>query len=204
MVLDLLIPERCASCGEVGASPCRRCWQTLRRPAHLPVPPPLASLHAPLSYEGAARELVARLKYRNNRSGLRWLAAATAAVLPEAVAASCLITWAPTTDLRRRERGFDHAELLAGAVAEVLDRPLERLLRRHPGRPQTGLTPRQRRANAPNFSAVGLTRGCVVVVDDVVTTGATLGAAGAELREAGATSVIGLVAAATPLKPISD
>lgn len=164
----------------------------------------MESLHAALSYEGAARELVARLKYRNHRSGLAWLAEATAAALPQAVAESCTLTWAPTTEPRRRQRGFDHAELLARGVAAELGRPLVRLLSRHPGPPQTGLTPRERRVNTPVFNAVGHPCGCVVVVDDVVTTGTTLAAAAAELREAGASSVIGLVAAATPLKHASD
>ena len=147
---------------------------------------------------------MARLKYRNHRGGLKWLAEATAAALPAEVAVSCTLTWAPTTDLRRRQRGFDHAELLATAIAGALGQPLERLLRRDPGPPQTGLTPAQRRANPPVFTAFGHPGGCVVVVDDVVTTGTTLSAAGAKLRDAGATSVIGLVAAATPLKHTSD
>jgi predicted amidophosphoribosyltransferase len=161
-------------------------------------------LYAPLVYEGAARELVARLKYRNHRGALAWLAETMAAELPAEVAAECAITWAPTTDSRRRERGFDHGELLAREVAAETGCPLVRLLRRHAGAPQTGLSPAERRANAPTFSALEPPRRSVIVVDDVVTTGTTIGAAGKALREAGTTTVIGLVGAATPLKAFSD
>ena len=170
----------------------------------MPVVPPLSVVHAALSYDGPGRELVARLKYRNHRGSLPWLASAMAAELPPSAVASCIITWAPTTDARRRQRGFDHAELLATQVAAALDRPAVRLLRRRAGAPQTGLTLAARRSNSPRFAPCGHVRSCVVVVDDVVTTGTTLAAAAAALLEAGASSVIGLVAAATPLKHAPD
>lgn len=204
MLLDLVIPARCAACDERGPSPCRACWSLLRRPAYVPIAPPLASLHAPLSYEGPARELVAKLKYRNHRGSMTWLATAMAAALPLSVAADCTITWAPTTDARRRARGFDHAQLLAARVAGELGVRSQPLLGRRAGSPQTGLSPGMRRANRPVFTSLGRVGGCVVVIDDVVTTGTTLRAAGDELRQAGATSVVGLVAAITPLKGSSD
>ena len=204
VLLDLLIPPGCAGCGAAGGSPCRACWASFRRPDPPPARPPIGALYVPLSYEGPARELVARLKYRNHRGALPWLATAMAAELPASVATDCTVTWAPTTDARRRERGFDHGELLARAIAAALDRPVYRLLRRHPGAPQTGLSPQQRRSNAPAFSPIASAKGCVVVVDDVVTTGTTIRAAAEALREAGGTPIIGLIAALTPLKQFSD
>ena len=148
--------------------------------------------------------MVARLKYRNHRGALPWLATAMAAELPASVTTECSVTWAPTTAARRRERGFDHGELLARAIAAELDRPVRRLLRRHPGAPQTGLSPQQRRTNSPKFSVIAGTNGCVVVVDDVITTGTTIRAAAHALREAGGTPVIALIAALTPLKQSFD
>ena len=162
------------------------------------------ALYVPLSYEGPARELVARLKYRNHRGALPWLAKAMAAELPPGVATYCTVTWAPTTDARRRARGFDHGELLARAIGVELDTPVRRLLRRHPGAPQTGLSPHQRRTNSPKFTVLAGTNGCVVVVDDVITTGTTIRAAAHALREAGGSPVIGLIAALTPLKGTAD
>lgn len=204
MVLRLLIPARCAACAAPGPSPCVACWATLRRPSPPPIPPPLAGLHAALAYEGAARELVARLKYRNERESLAWLGAAMAEQIRTDAHGGAVVTWAPTTAPRRRERGFDHAEALAAAVAADLRLPLVPALARLPGPAQTGLPPSERRSNRGRFTALGPVSGEVILVDDVVTTGTTLAAAAEVLLAAGASSVIGLVAAATPLKRRSD
>ncbi|MFP5327931.1 MAG: ComF family protein [Acidimicrobiia bacterium] len=168
------------------------------------MPPPLAALHAALAYEGAARELVARLKYRNERESLAWLGAAMAEQIRTDAHGGAVVTWAPTTAPRRRERGFDHAEALAAAVAADLRLSLVSALGRLPGPPQTGLPPSERRSNRGRFTALGPVSGDVILVDAVVTTGTTLAAAAEVLLAAGASSVIGLVAAATPLKRRSD
>ena len=110
-----------------------------------------------------------------------------------------LVTWAPTSPRRRRDRGFDQAQLLARAVARRLGLPARATLRRTSSTPQTGLDARARHLG-PAFRALRPSPGSVVLVDDVVTTGATLEAAASALRAAGATTVIGVTAAATPLK----
>ena len=146
-----------------------------------------------LAYEGAAREVVAQLKYRNARSAARWLARGMAAQVP--ADAVDLVTWAPTTDLRRRSRGFDHAEVLARHLGRELGRPCRATLARLPGPPQTGRNLRERQ-HGPRFVARGTVPGArLVLVDDVVTTGATLTAAAATLRHAGAAEVVGAAAA---------
>jgi predicted amidophosphoribosyltransferase len=148
-----------------------------------------------LAYDGAGRRLVARLKYANERAALRGLAAALAAAAPPGADA---VTWAPTGATRRRERGFDQAELLARAVARRLRLPCRRLLRRDPGPPQTGRTRAERRTAPPVFTPRRPAPGTVLLVDDVVTTGATAAAAARALRGAGATRVVLLAAARTP------
>ena len=127
-----------------------------------------------------------------------------AAEIPPAATRACVVTWAPTTAARRRQRGFDHAELLAAEVAAALGSRAMNLLRRHPGIPQTGLTPGERRANRPRFTVAAPVDGSVLIVDDVVTTGTTLSTAGECIVRAGAASVIGVSAAATPLKHTPD
>jgi len=148
------------------------------------------------------RELVARLKYRNARAAAGFLATAMAALVDPGDVD--VVTWAPTTAARRRRRGFDQAALLARLVARRMGRPCSPLLARPPGPPQTGRAgaarrlPRGFEARAPGRCRTRPAR--VLLVDDVVTTGATMTAAARALRAAGATAVHGLAAARTPLK----
>jgi predicted amidophosphoribosyltransferase len=209
----MLFPTRCPACRRRGPAPCPACAAQLR-PAR-PLPPPLgvSRCHAVLAYEGVGRELVARLKYRNERSALARLALAMAALVAapglggageEAGGTGIdLVTWVPTSPARRRQRGFDQAELLARAVARRLRLPCPRapVLARRPGPPQTGRPAAERRAGGPAFVARRVVAGLtVLLVDDVVTTGATMSAAAIALRTAGAADVIAVAAARTPLK----
>jgi len=191
----------CPVCGAAGAAPCRRCASRLRRAPDLPTPTGLDGLVAPLSYTGVGREVVARLKYRNARAVLPALASAIAALVDPATVD--VVTWAPTTAARRRERGFDQARLLARAVARRLHRPCRSLLKREPGPPQTG-RPKRERVTGPAFTATGRVPPRVLVVDDVVTTGATVLAAATALKTAGADAVTAAAAARTPLKASGD
>jgi predicted amidophosphoribosyltransferase len=187
----------CAVCGREGTSPCHDCARQLRRAPALPAPAGVESCVAALSYSGAGRELVARLKYRNARAVLPALVTAVAALVDrESVD---VVTWAPTSAARRRERGFDQARLLARGVARRLRRPCRALLVRSPGPPQTGRPGRDRR-EGPGFTTIGRPPARVLIVDDVVTTGATIAAAARALRSAGATEVRAAAAARTPLK----
>jgi ComF family protein len=193
----VLLAVRCPVCGALGAAPCPACAAALRPSPAGPVPSLLDGLTVLLAYEGVGRELVARLKYHNARASLHRLAASMAALVDSA--AVDLVTWAPTTAKRRRQRGFDQAELLARAVARCLRLPCRRLLTRHPGPAQTGRS-RVERQEASVFACPPRARvpARVLVIDDVVTTGATLTAAARALRSSGALEVWGLVAARTP------
>jgi predicted amidophosphoribosyltransferase len=137
------------------------------------------------------------VKYRNDRRVLAWLADAMSRLLtppPDAV-----VTWVPTTPARRRQRGFDQAELLARALARRWDLSCRDLLVRRSGVPQTGRNLTERQQGVPFTVRRGRSIGTpVVLVDDVVTTGATLRSAATALREAGALWIGGMAAAATP------
>jgi predicted amidophosphoribosyltransferase len=189
----MLLAVRCPACDAVGAAPCAACVAAMERAPTVPVPRGLDACAALLAYEGPARAVITQLKYRNAREVARWLAQGMAVLLPRHPVD--VVTWAPTTALRRRSRGFDHAELLARTVAEQAGLPARSLLTRLPGPPQTGRTLLERR-DGPAFLASAEASGLVVVViDDVVTTGATLSSAAAALRAVHVGAVVGLAAA---------
>jgi predicted amidophosphoribosyltransferase len=167
-------------------------------PATMPVPAGLDGCRALLVYEGPTRELVTSLKYRNDRRALAWLADGMAALLEPP--AGALVTWIPTTEARRHRRGFDQAALLARAVARRWKLPCRRLLVRRPGPAQTGRS-RVERAGSVDLALTSPRRQVrtpILLVDDVVTTGATLRSGAAVLRAAGAPWIGAVLAAHTP------
>ncbi|MCY3636278.1 MAG: ComF family protein [bacterium] len=193
----MLLLRVCAGCGGPGPSPCRRCTANMRAVGEMAPPDPLSGLWAVFAYTGVGRELLARLKYRNQRSSVKWLASAMGSALPLDLAADA-VTWAPTSPQRRRRRGFDQAELLARALGRELGLPVVSVLRRVDAAGQTGRN-RNQRFCAPAFDSRRSPPSSVLVVDDVITTGATLQAAAKCLVKAGAERVDAVVAGATPL-----
>jgi predicted amidophosphoribosyltransferase len=194
-MLDTLLPLTCPGCGRAAEPVCPTCAATLRPAPPAPPPAGIDRWAAPFAYEGVARELVARVKYRGAHAVTGWLAEAMAPWVGPPL--PMVVTWAPTTPRHRRERGFDHARLLAADVARLVHRPLHGLLVRGPGPPQTGLTATERRTG-PRFTGSRQVPTSVLLVDDVATTGATLASAAAALRRAGATGIVALTAARTP------
>jgi predicted amidophosphoribosyltransferase len=202
-VLDALFPLVCPGCGRRGDPVCTSCAELLRPAFPAPPPPGVDVWGAAFAYEGVAREVVARVKYRGARAAVPWLAEAMVGALPPPSASAidvAVVTWAPTSRERRRRRGFDPAELLARAVARRLGARCVGLLERVPGPPQTGRTGADRR-RGPRYTSrrvQPVVPAAVVLVDDVATTGATLTAASAALRDGGARVVVAITAARTP------
>lgn len=190
----MLLPTSCAGCGATGSRLCPSCR------AALAPPPAGAAVPVLFAYEGVGRTLVGAAKYRSRRGVLDELAAHLAEAVARAGGAPGAVTWAPTGRARRRARGFDQGELLARAVARRVGVPARRLLVRISGPAQTGRG-RADRLVGPTFVAVGRVPGRVLVVDDVVTTGATLAAARRALAAGGAHRVDCWALAATPDRP---
>ena len=193
----MLLLRVCGGCGGPGPSPCGRCTADMRAVGEMPPLEPLSGLWAAIAYTGAGRELLARLKYRNQRSCVGWLASAMAGALPPKLAVDA-VTWAPTSPQRHRSRGFDQAEMLARALGRDISLPVASLLKRVDAAGQTGRS-RSQRSRAPVFAVRRSPPPAVLVVDDVITTGATLQAAARSLVGAGAERVGAVVAGATPL-----
>ncbi|HEU5317569.1 MAG TPA: ComF family protein, partial [Chloroflexota bacterium] len=157
-------------------------------------PLPLAAVRSAGLLRGPLRRAVHRLKY----GGRRPAAASLAELLLAPVAQlgplppDAVVVPVPLHPDRRRERGFNQAEALAAPLAAALGRPLRPAVLRVRATPtQVGLSRAQRRANVRGAfaPAESLPAQAVLLVDDVTTTGSTLGSAAAACLEAGAAAV---------------
>jgi ComF family protein len=160
------------------------------------MPPGLLQLEWCAMYSGPVREALHALKYRGERRLAQPLAEALAERWRRAGRGGDVLTWVPVHPSRRRERGFDQAELLAQHMGRVLELPAAALLqRRQRTSAQHALGRSERAANtASAFSATGEAAGryrgaWVVVIDDILTTGATLAGCAAALAEGGSAAV---------------
>ncbi len=203
-VRHVIFPSVCHSCQEdihpASSAPlCPRCCAGLRRAPLLVVPNPLCGFQAVHLFEGAARDLVLRLKYGKKTYLARYMAASLASAAVTLREGVDLIAPVPLPPFRRIMRGFNPAERLAGNLSREWGVRMDAsLLRRRPGFPsQTQLGRRERLLNANRSFVVGFSIAVkgrnVLLVDDVSTTGATLSACAHLLLKAGASSVKGLV-----------
>lgn len=199
-LLNRLLPLECIGCGAATNGLCRACRATLTAPPAAPPPAGVDWWTAGWAYEGAAREVVARAKYRGARVALRVLAPDLVAAVGSSPIRPDVVTWAPASARRRSATGTDHARILARTVARGLGLPARPLLCRAPGRPQTGESAAARRLGPSLRSRRPVVGAAVLVVDDVATTGATLASAARALRAAGATRVVGATLTRTPVR----
>lgn len=192
-MLDLAGPPRCATCGVLGHVLCARCRSELVVCPPLDPLPPLARLSAACLYEGAARSLVLGLKLGALRTRAGPLADAMCASAWRDGIVGDVVTWVPGNPVEARRRGYDHGEVLARLVAARLGMPVTSLLcPAGAKKDQTTLSGAQRRENPKGAFVARTVHGRVVIVDDVMTTGATICACAGALRRAGA-EVEGLV-----------
>lgn len=176
-----------------------------RRPVLIAQVPDRASLpfyvSAAAVFEGNVRTAVISLKYRNERHFAKPLGELLAHAIVREREMNYdfdYVTWAPTTSQHFRDRGMDHAELIAREVGKQLGIPVKNLLRRMTHETQTHRS-RQQRLLGPTFRAHAIAAGRkVLVVDDVVTTGATLHAVRRAFRSIGVELVECWAVAATP------
>ncbi len=200
-VLELRItPPRCASCGlplpGFDADPAPLCLECLRRL------PPFSGARSWGHYSAQLRGVIHALKFGGKRN--------LAECLGPLMAAAFLETWrkgdfdgivaVPLFRSRKLERGFNQSELLAASLGRVLGIPRIRALgRTRPTPPQVGLGDADRWANVRGAFGCTLPRGVVgkrlLLVDDVMTTGATVSSAAGALLGAGALRVSVLTAA---------
>jgi ComF family protein len=189
-----IVPPLCAACGRSCRSEavvCTRCGRRLAAAEPLlgKGPPGLDRAWSSAPYEGVARGLVAALKFRRllpvadlMADRIQWLAPAhllSGAIVP-----------VPPSPSRLRRRGFDPAGELAAALAERLDASLRTCLARRGGRRQVGRRRAERIGQPPRIHATESAPPSVLLIDDVLTTGATMSACAQALRAAGAARVV--------------
>lgn len=207
---SLVVPPVCACCGEPelsGEPLCAKCLARLplfmgsRCLCGAPAPVPVASCPncsgtgrrnyegawACAAYSGKGRELVAALKTHGSWQVAGLMAKIAVSRSPPGLFDGVLVP-VPASATRHFKHGFDQAWLLTRALADRTGLACARLLRR------TGLAPRQvglerlgRLRNTVRFSYTGKGEppSKVLLVDDVITTGATVNACATELRQAG-------------------
>jgi predicted amidophosphoribosyltransferase len=186
-------PGLCAACRRALpwlADPCPRC--ALPRVGGGCEPCPASGMAftrawSPLAHEGPARDLVLALKLGGALAAVDVMGAQLAAGVPAGLLDAAVLVPVPAVRARRRRRGFDQAELIAGALGRRTGVPVDACLRRRDRRGrQVGRGRGERRTGIDVVAERAAAAPRAVLVDDVHTTGATLEACARALKERGA------------------
>ena len=203
-LISMLAPPLCWGCSGPARSAeplCAGCRSLLRPPTPDWVDLEGVPFWAATTYEGPARAMVAALKFRGATAVADAMAARIAALADPCPRASLVPV--PLLPARLQRRGYNQAELLAAALGRRTRWSVDRCLVRSGGdeRPQMGRSRAERTAGPAGTIRIADGRAApehALLVDDVATTGATLRACAAALREAGASAVRAVVFARTP------
>ena len=177
-IVDLLFPAQCANCGRIGSGLCDHCAPGGAPPKYSRT----ASLYVSAlgTYDGALRRAVLALK-----DGRRDVAQALGERLAALVPANATIVSVPTTRARRRARGFDGCRELALVASKQCDAVSMNVLRQVAGDAQRGRGRTDRLLARGRFVCAPLHGENVVLLDDVMSTGATLEDCAATIRRSG-------------------
>lgn len=210
LLVSILAPHTCLACGKEGSILCLGCARTQLKvlpplcyrcgaasPGYMPCPAclpasPLGHVWPAASYEGTAKDLVASLKFDRAKASAAFIAGHMHAVLPSLVPETVVVP-VPTANKRVRKRGYDQAGLIARSFAKKRKLACKDALRRAGSTRQVGASREDRFKQLKNSYTVcspkKLAGKHILLIDDVLTTGATLESAAKTLRAAGVRSV---------------
>lgn len=204
-ILDFFFPRRCPFCGAVAGKEllCNKCLRSLPFTGeHAVREGTFGRCAAPLYYEDSVREAILQFKFKAKLGGLSCFGMLMAECAAEHYSGAFdAITWVPVSKKRLKKRGFDQTRYLTGSMCvDWHVAPIETLRKVTDNPPQSTLeTEEQRRANVLGvYEAVNAEqfRGKrLLLVDDILTTGATLSECVRVLKEAGAGEVMCLTLA---------
>jgi len=188
-----LLPALCAACGRgcrPGAVLCSRCVRRLAEadPLSGGGAAGLDRSWSSAPHEGVARDLVSALKFRRLLPVAGLIAERMQWLAPASLLSGSIVP-VPTAPLRSLARGFDPAAEIAAALAERTGLTAEACLRRRGAARQVGRRRAERIGQPPHVELRGAAPRSVLLIDDVLTTGATLSACARALRGAGSLRV---------------
>ena len=205
-LMDFFFPRKCPFCGKTTGKQllCDTCRDTLPRCERVRYGADFGRCAASLYYEGAVRQAILDFKFKGKLEALDCFGSLMAQTAAEAFSGEFdAVTWAPVSRKRLRQRGYDQARLLCASLCvDWHVEPQETLRKVRDNPAQSGLEDAAaRRANVLGvYEAVkpaDIAGKRFLLVDDILTTGATLGECVRVLKAAGAADVVCLTLAAT-------
>ena len=203
-LLGVFFPRKCPFCGKLTGKTllCETCGATLPRCEEIRQGADFGRCTAPLYYEGPVRDAILAFKFKAKLGGLDAFGRLMAQTAAERYSGEFdAITWVPVSKKRLKKRGFDQARYLTASMCvDWHVAPLETLRKMTDNPPQSGLEDAAaRRANVLGMyeamSPEQFAGKRLLLVDDICTTGSTLGECARVLKAAGAAEVLCLTLA---------